>query len=382
MDMIKYMNSNVTGIKASEILIFSDLAANTPGCIGLTIGEPDFTTPESIKQKAVEALADDKTHYADGNGLPDLRAAIAEFEKKQNGLNYDPDEIIVTAGATEAIYSAMTAILEPGDEVILPLPDFSFYDQVVEIMGAKCVYIDTSKTDFQLSKADLEAAITDKTKAIVISTPNNPTGVVYTKETVQGIHDALAGKPIFIICDEVYNQLVYTDECVSLASYEDLRQQLIVVQSYSKPYAMTGWRVGYIMTDMPIKNVIAVVHQNVLVSLPEFIQPACIEALKFDPKDMRETYRKRRDYIYARLTGMGLDVTMPEGAFYVFPYVGKYGMNSLDFCTKMVNETALAVLPGRFFGNDEYIRISYCYSDEQLKEGMDRLEKFIKSLEK
>ncbi len=143
---------------------------------------------------------------------------------------------------------------------------------------------------------------------------------------------------------------------------------------------MTGWRVGYIMTDEPITNVIAVVHQNVLVSLPEFIQPACIEALKFDPAEMRETYRKRRDYIYSRLTGMGLDVTMPEGAFYVFPYIGNFGMNSLEFCTKMVNEAALAVLPGRFFGNDDYIRISYCYSDEQLREGMDRLEKFVKSL--
>ncbi len=380
MDMIKYMNANVTGIKASEILEFSGLAANTPGCIGLTIGEPDFTTPESIKQKAAEALAGNKTHYADGNGLPELRAAISEFEKKKNGLNYSPEEIIVTAGATEAIYSAMTAILEPGDEVILPLPDFSFYDQVVEIMGAKCVYIDTSKTGFQLAKEDLAAAVTEKTKAIVINTPNNPTGVVYTKETLQGIHDVLAGKPIFIFCDEVYNQLVYTDEYASLASYKDLKQQLIVVQSYSKPYAMTGWRVGYIMADAPVVNVIAVVHQNVLVSLPEFIQPACIEALNYDPSEMRETYRKRRDYICGRLAEIGLEIAMPEGAFYVFPYIGNFGMNSLDFCTKMVNETALAVLPGRFFGNDNYIRISYCYSDEQLREGMDRLEKFVKSL--
>ncbi|MCI8630688.1 MAG: aminotransferase class I/II-fold pyridoxal phosphate-dependent enzyme [Firmicutes bacterium] len=378
--MIKYMNANVTGIKASEILEFSGLAANTPGCIGLTIGEPDFTTPESIKQKAAEALAGNKTHYADGNGLPELRAAISEFEKKKNGLNYSPEEIIVTAGATEAIYSAMTAILEPGDEVILPLPDFSFYDQVVEIMGAKCVYIDTSKTGFQLAKEDLAAAVTEKTKAIVINTPNNPTGVVYTKETLQGIHDVLAGKPIFIFCDEVYNQLVYTDEYASLASYKDLKQQLIVVQSYSKPYAMTGWRVGYIMADAPVVNVIAVVHQNVLVSLPEFIQPACIEALNYDPSEMRETYRKRRDYICGRLAEIGLEIAMPEGAFYVFPYIGNFGMNSLDFCTKMVNETALAVLPGRFFGNDNYIRISYCYSDEQLREGMDRLEKFVKSL--
>ena len=238
----------------------------------------------------------------------------------------------------------------------------------------------TEKNRFQISKEALEKAITPKTKALVLTSPNNPTGCIYTKETLEGIHEVLKDRPIFVICDEVYRQFVYTEGYQSFSAYQDMRDRIIVIQSFSKPYAMTGWRVGYLMADAKLKDRIQVMHQYDVTSAPAFFQPACVAALNFDTSGFREIYRRRRDYVYQRLMDMGLDVQEPEGAFYMFINIEKFGMDSLTFCTRMLKEGLVALVPGCYFGTEGFMRLSYCYSDEALKEGLDRMERFIKSL--
>lgn len=374
------LNSSLDLIKPSAIRVYSQMAKDTPGCIALTLGEPDFDTPANITQAAISSALDGDTHYIANNGDGELLKAICEYEKTNNHVDYSPDEVIVTIGATEGLFTALLGILNPGDEVVVPTPAFGLYESIVNLCRGKFVPVNTSENDFQLSEEMLEKAITDKTKAIILNSPNNPTGCILNEESLQNVYNAVKGKDIFVICDDVYRQLIYTDSYKSFAEYTELKKQIIVIQSFSKPYAMTGWRIGYMLADREVKSKLQFVHQYSVVSSVSFEQKACIEALKTDVTPMLDVYGKRRAYVLDRLDKMGLEYTVPEGGFYVFPSIKKYGISSDEFCRRMISEAGLAATPGFCFGDDEHIRLTYCYSDEQLEEGLNRLESFINNI--
>ena len=372
------LNSNLSTLKRSMIRVYTNLARQTPDCAMLTIGEPDFDTPEAIKAAAMLSLTDNNTHYAPNQGTAALRDAIAEFETDR-GNPTKPDQILVTVGACQALFTALLGILNPGDEVIIPSPGFVLYETICTVAGAKAVMLDISETDFQIDPVRLENAITEKTKAIILNSPNNPTGAVLSEDSLKAVKEAVLGKPIFVVCDNVYNQLVYGD-CPDLSRDEALQDQMILCQSFSKPYAMTGWRIGYLKCPGYVMDRLLLLSAATITAVPTFLQDAAITALKTDPSAMREIYRRRRDYVCARLDAMGLTYPEPKGAFYVFPDVSKFGMGSEEFCTRMITEGKVAAVPGACFGSDRHIRISYCYSDEALEKGLDRMEQFIGSL--
>ena len=340
----------------------------------------DENAPDAIKEAAKAALDANDTHYPPGNGYPYALEAISKFEAEAHGLHYAPSEIILTVGATEALFASFSTILNPGDEVIIPTPAFGLYEALVQLQGGVPVSLPTEHNHFQIVPEELKAAITDRTKAIILTSPNNPTGCVYTKETLDAVHAILRDKPIFVLCDDVYRTLTYCEDYHSFAEYQDMRDRIIVVQSFSKPYAMTGWRLGYCMADAKLMDRIQVFHQYCVTSVPSFVQRACVTALETDTSDVVEIFRRRRDYVYQRLVDMGLDVEKPEGAFYMFVDIRKFGMDSNTFCTRMLKEGLVGVIPGIHFGTEGFMRLSYCYSDADLKEGLDRIEKFIKSL--
>ena len=374
------LNSAIYGARRSAIREYSRLAAETPGCVALTLGEPDFDTPQPVEAAVDEAFTHHETHYIPNNGSPALREAIADFERTQNGMDYTADEVIVTIGATEALFVALFGILNPGDEVIVPTPAFVLYEEIIGLCRGRFVPLDTRKDAFQIDPDRLRAAITPHTKAIILNSPNNPTGCIYTPQSLAAVREAVAGRDIFVICDDVYRQLIYTEQYHSFAEFRDLRKQILVVQSFSKPYAMTGWRMGYLLADAAVKERLELLHQFMVVSAPTPFQRPCIEALRQSVEPMRSVYRKRRALVLARLEAMGLDMTEPLGAFYVFPSIEKFGLPSAEFCRRMIREAGLAATPGDCFGADGYIRLTYCYGDEALQTGLDRLEQFISTL--
>ena len=380
--MKEFLNEAVYGLQRSAIREFSKLAKNTPGCIALTLGEPDADTPAPVVSAACNSLNSGETHYIENNGSAALRSKIAAYEKQKHNLEYSPDEIIVTAGATEALFIALMGIINPGDEVIIPTPAFVLYQEIVKLCRGVPVCLDTCADGFQINGAKLNALMNDRTKAIVLNTPNNPTGCVYGMQSLENVHAAVSGKPVFVLCDDVYRELSYCEDLHSFAEFTDVREQIIVIQSYSKPWAMTGWRMGYLMAVADVKERLELIHQFSVVSTPAPFQKAAIEALDFDCAPLRETYRKRRDYVLERLNAMGLETVVPQGAFYVFPSIEKFSLSSADFCRRMISEAGLAGTPGYCFGAEGYIRFSYAASDEKLIEGMNRLESFIKKLER
>ena len=372
------LNQNLTSLKRSQIRVYTNLARETPDCAMLTIGEPDFDTPEMIKAAAVAALRSGQTHYAPNQGTPALRKAVADHETAR-GNTTKPENVLITIGACHGLFTALLGILNPGEEVIVPTPGFGLYETIATIAGAKTVKLDISKTGFQIEEAALKAAITEKTKAIIINSPCNPTGAVFSQESLAGVKRAVLGKPIFVISDNVYNQLSYTD-CPDLSLDEDLKDQLILCQSFSKPYAMTGWRVGYLTCPEYVMDRLLLLSAAEITAVPTFLQEAAVAALETDPSDMKEEYRRRRDYVCQRLDEMGLEYPKPEGAFYVFPKISKFGMGSEEFCTRMIKEGKVAAVPGGCFGSDDHIRLSYCYSMAELEKGLDRMAAFIKTL--
>jgi len=374
------LNAALYTAKRSAIREFSKKAAATPDCVRLTLGEPDFATPAPVCEAVGTALSLGETHYIENNGSLALREAIAAFEREHNGMDYVPDEIIVTAGATEALFCALFGVLNPGDEVIIPTPAFVLYEQIVNLCRGVFVPLDTTADGFQISPEKLEALITPRTKAIVLNSPNNPTGCVLNRRSLDAVYRAVKDRDIFVVCDDVYRRLVYDTEYHSFAEYRDLRNRLLVVQSFSKPYAMTGWRMGYLMADRPVKERLELVHQFAVVSSAAPFQQACIEALRYDPAPMLAEYAERRAYVLRRLGEMGLSVHTPEGAFYVFPSVKKYGMSSTAFCERLLNEAHVAITPGSAFGGEGFVRISYCCAMDVLEKGLERLEGFLRSL--
>ena len=378
--MDERLNASLYTAKRSAIREFSKKAAATPDCVRLTLGEPDFATPSPICEAVGAALDRGETHYIENNGTLALRQAIAEFEREKNGMDYAADEVIVTAGATEALFTALFGILDPGDEVIIPTPAFVLYEQIVNLCRGVFVPLDTTEDGFQIISEKLEALITPRTKAIVLNSPNNPTGCILDRQSLEAVYRAVRDREIFVVCDDVYRQLVYGTEYHSFAEYRDLRDRLLVVQSFSKPYAMTGWRMGYLMADRPVKERLELVHQFTVVSSAAPFQRACIEALLYDPAPMLAEYARRRAYVLDRLARMGLYVHTPEGAFYVFPSVERFGMTSTAFCEMLLEKAHVAVTPGSAFGGEGFIRISYCCAMDILEKGLDRLEAFIRSL--
>ena len=373
-------NHHLDPLERSGIRVFTNLARQTPGCRMLTIGEPDQPTPEIIKQAAWKALAENETHYAPNQGTLSLRSAIAAFETRR-GRRTAPEEVLVTVGATQALYTALTGILNPGDQVIIPTPAFSLYATIVTAAGAEPVFLDVSKTDFQITEAGLAACLTGKTRAIVLNSPCNPTGVIFNAESLETVAKAVMERDIYLVCDNVYDQLVYAP-CADLTTREDLREKIILCQSFSKPYAMTGWRVGYLVCGEGLLERLLLLSAAEIAAVPTFVQAAAEAALAVDVSPMRQLYEKRKSYVCRRLDDMGLRYPKPEGAFYVFPDISRFRIPSWQFCERMIREAGLAAVPGVCFGAEGYLRLSYCYSDRELAEGLDRLEAFLKTLQK
>ena len=372
------LNRNLSGLKRSSIRTFTNLANATPGCIKLTIGEPDAATPEAVKLAAKAALDADRTHYAPNQGNGDLRTAIAAAETAR-GNRVQPEQVLITQGATQALFTALLGILNPGEEVIVPTPAFPLYESIITVAGGRMVPMDLTKTGFQITPELLAAHMTPNTKAIVLNSPNNPTGTVLNEASLAAVKQAVLGKPVFLICDNVY-QLLSDGDCPDLTLDEELKDQTIQCQSFSKPWAMTGWRIGYLTCPEYVMDRFLLLSAAEIASVPTFVQDSALEALNTDVTQLRQCYSRRRAYMTGRLTQMGLTYPKPEGAFYVFPDISQFGLSSEEFCTRMIREAGLAAVPGSCFGAEGYIRLSCCNSDEELEEGLNRLESFIQQL--
>ena len=372
------MNQNILSMKPSGIRRFTALAKATPGCKMLTIGEPDFDTPAPIRAAAAEAMAQGLTHYAPNKGTDSLRKAIADYETKR-GMECSMDNILVTVGATGALNTALTGLLNPGEEVIIPVPAFPLYESITVAAGAKPVFLDLKQSNFQIDKGALEALISPKTRAIVLNSPNNPTGCVLSEASLSVVAELAEQHDFYILCDNVYAAL--SSEAVpDLTLRPELRDRVILCQSFSKPWAMTGWRLGWLAAPAQLIDKFTLLQAAQIASVPTFLQKAAETALQVDVAEMAAVYRKRREYVLARLDRMGLGYPKPEGAFYVFPDIAKFGLDSEEFCIRLIQDGGLAAVPGSCFGCEGHIRLSYCYSDEELKESLDRLEKFIGNL--
>ena len=371
------LNEHLLPLQRSGIRKYTNLAKTVPGCVMLTIGEPDFATPEPIKAAALAALNADRTHYAPNQGVDALRKEIVAYEGGR-GMDCTAEQVLITAGATGALFTSLLGILNPGDEVIIPTPAFSLYETIATIAGGTPVALNLKETDFQITPEALSRVMTSKTKAIILNSPHNPTGTVLSESSLAAVKQAVLGKPIFVICDNVYNRL--SAPCPDLTLDADLKDQCLLCQSFSKPYAMTGWRVGYLIGPEEIMQRLLLLHAAEVASIPTFLQDACITALSVSPEEMAETYARRREYVCSRLSRMGLSYPQPEGAFYVFPDISSYGLPDEEFCTRMIQEAKVAAVPGSCFGCPGHIRISYCCADQLLQTGLDRLEQFLQSL--
>lgn len=372
------LNSNLSTLRRSGIRLYTNLAKSVPDCVMLTIGEPDFDTPEAVKAAALTSLFQNRTHYAPNQGTPELRREIAAYETLR-GMPCREEEVLVTVGATGALFTALLGILNPGEEVIIPTPAFPLYETIVTVAGGKPVFVDTKKDGFQLTKEALDAAVTEKTKAIILNSPNNPTGAVLSEGSLANVKSAVLGKPIFILWDNVY-QALSREKLPDLSRDDQLRDQLLLCQSFSKPWAMTGWRVGYLVGPEDVISRLLLLSAAEIAAVPTFLQDACVAALSQSPAEMADTYANRREFVCRRLTEMGLSFPEPKGAFYVFPDISRFGLSDEEFCTRLIREGRVATVPGSCFACPGHIRISYCCSDRDLKVGMDRLEAFLRTL--
>ena len=378
--MPRSLNTSLVRLKSSGIRRINALAAQHPGCIALALGEPEFDTPQEIRDEVTRALQRGETHYPPNNGTPFLRRSISEYMSAQ-GFDYAPDDVIVTDGATEALHATLLAMLEPNDEVIIPTPAFGLYESIVRVNHAFPVFLDTARADFQIDENALRDRVTPATKAIVICSPNNPTGCIFNAASLDAVARVAAETGIYVICDDVYNRLVYTGGYERFAlRHPELCEQTVVVDSFSKPWAMTGWRIGWLAADPSLAVQIAKAHQYMVSSAVSFEMPAAAAALSVDPAPMLETYRARRARVLAALEKMGLSVVEPAGAFYVFPSIKGTSLTSEQFCARAIEEAGVGLVPGSCFGSEGYVRLSYCVSDEDLDEGLRRLDRFVAGL--
>ena len=385
MNYDEILNQTLRVLKPSGIRRFFDIANEMEDVISLSIGEPDFSTPWHIRQEGIRTLEAGKTWYSPNAGLMKLREAIAAYVQRHSGVTYSPkDEILVTVGGSEAIDLGFRALLNPGDEVLIPEPCFVCYEPLSRMAGGVAVPIVTRAEDgFRLTAAALRAAITPRTKMLVLPFPNNPTGGVMRREHLEEIAEVLRGTEIMVLSDEIYGELTYGErEHVSITSLPDMQARTLLVGGFSKAFAMTGWRLGYVCGPQPLMAAIVKLHQYALMCAPTTAQYAAIEAMEHGDEDvtvLRAEYDLRRRFIVDELNRMGLTCFEPEGAFYVFPSIRITGMTSEDFCQKLLMEKHVAVVPGTAFGEsgEGFVRISYCYSLKHITEAMERLRAFI-----
>ena len=382
--MNEFLSEKVKALKPSGIRKFFDIVKEIPGAISLGVGEPDFETPYHIREAGIQALQAGKTFYTSNSGLMELRKAVSDFTKRRTGLTYDPaSEIMLTVGGSEAIDVALRTIINPGDEVIYIQPSYVSYLPCILLADGVPVPIELkAENRFRLTREELEAAITPKTKALILSFPNNPTGAIMEKEDLEAIVDVIKEHHILVISDEIYSELTYGKEHVSIASLPGMKEYSIVINGFSKGFAMTGWRLGYALGNKEILKQMIKIHQYAIMCAPTVSQYAAIEAMYNGDQDviyMRESYNQRRRFLYHELQRLGLPCFLPEGAFYMFPDIREFGMTSEDFSLDLLKEEKVAVVPGSAFGDcgEGFIRISYAYSIEELKEALLRIERYL-----
>ena len=389
-DYSSVLSKKVVDLKKSGIRKFFDLL-NDPSMsdvVGLTVGQPDFVTPWHIREAGIESLQKGKTYYTGNAGTPELREEICNYLSRRFDLSYKPENTLVTVGGSEAIDLAIRAIVEPGDEVIIPTPCFVCYDPIVRLQGGVPVIIETKFEDkFKLTPEALRAAITPKTKMLVLAYPNNPTGAILTREELEALAEVLRDTNVVILSDEIYAELTYGTKHVSIASIEGMWERTILASGFAKAYAMTGWRMGYLAAPEPILEQMLKIHQYAIMCAPTTSQFAAVEALRNGDEDileMREEYDRRRRYIYEGLRKIGIDSFLPEGAFYIYPDLRKFGLSSEEFCSRLLYEHRCAIVPGTAFGEDGegFARISYAYSVKHITKALERIEAFVKALSK
>ncbi|MBQ6707214.1 MAG: aminotransferase class I/II-fold pyridoxal phosphate-dependent enzyme [Clostridia bacterium] len=386
MDYQKLLNPTVLDLKPSGIRRFFDIAAEVEDVISLTIGEPDFSTPWHIRQAGIETLEKGKTWYSANAGMIGLRESVSRYCERHFSLRYDPiNEVVITIGGSEAIDMTLRAVLRPGDEVLIPEPCFVCYAPLATLMGATPVSVETKAEDgFRLTAKGLREAITKHTRALIFPFPSNPTGAVMRREHLEEIAAVLRDTDILVISDEVYGELTYGEKPhESIAAIDGMWERTVRISGFSKAFAMTGWRIGYVCAPEPIAKQILKLHQYAIMCAPTTAQYAAIEALENGDEDvaaMRSEYDMRRRYILSRLQEIGLSCFEPEGAFYVFPSIREMGLSSEEFCTRLLKEKHVAIVPGNAFGEsgEGFVRISYCYSLKHITTALDLIEEFIK----
>ncbi len=382
-----FLSEKVTGLKPSGIRKFFDIVSEMKDAISLGVGEPDFDTPWHIRDEGIYALEKGKTFYTSNSGLKDLRQEISNYIQRTQGVEYNPNsEILVTVGGSEAIDIGLRAIINPEDEVIIPQPSYVSYEPCAVLAGAKPVIINLkAENEFRLKPEELLNAITDRTKILILPYPNNPTGAIMEENDLKAIAEIIKEKDILVMSDEIYSALTYKEKHVSIASIEGMKERTILINGFSKAYAMTGWRLGYACGPQEIITQMTKIHQFAIMCAPTTSQYAAVEALKHGDKDveeMRQSYNQRRRFLMDAFRKMNLECFEPYGAFYVFPCIKEFGMTSEEFATKFLQEEKVAVVPGTAFGEcgEGFLRISYAYSLENLKLALERLEKFVTKL--
>lgn len=387
-DYNKLLSKKAVSIKPSGIRKFFDIAATMKGVISLGVGEPDFKTPWAIRDKAIQTLERGKTIYTANAGLEELRKEITTYYQRKFDLSYDyKTETVVTVGGSEGIDICIRALVEPGDEVLIVEPCFVSYAPIVELTGGVVVTLETkAENNFRLTKEELERKITDKTKLIVFPFPNNPTGAIMNRKHLEEIAEVLRDKDIMILSDEIYAELTYSGEHVSIASIDGMKEKTIVINGFSKAYSMTGWRLGYALGPAPIIAQMTKIHQFAIMCAPTTSQYAAIEALAHGDdsvKNMVEQYDVRRRFIVNAFNKLGLECFEPKGAFYIFPCIKSTGLTSEEFCQKLLYSKKVAVVPGTAFGDcgEGYVRVSYSYAVEHIKTAVARIDEFLKELE-
>ncbi|WP_071440893.1 aminotransferase class I/II-fold pyridoxal phosphate-dependent enzyme [Traorella massiliensis] len=378
------LNKQVRELKPSGIRKFFDLANTKKGVISLGVGEPDFATPWNICEAAIYSIKSKKTHYTANAGLLELRKEISKYLKRRYELNYDPNKnVLVTVGGSEAIDLSLRAIIEKGDEVILLQPCYVAYEPAVILAGGIPKFIELkSENEFKLTKEELLAAITPKTKAIILNFPSNPTGGVMTRKDYEPLIPVLKEHNIIVISDEIYAELSYEEKHCSPANFEEIKDLVILISGFSKAFAMTGWRLGYLCTNETFLREILKIHQYIIMCAPTAAQYGAIEGLKNSQKyvdEMIEQYKLRRNYIVNGFNRIGLPTHLPHGAFYIFPCIKKTGLTSLEFCEKLLEEQNVACVPGSAFGEagEGFIRVSYAYSIEEIKVAIEKIGYFM-----
>ncbi len=386
-DYSKVLSKTVVDTPKSGIRKFFDLMSTMTDVVGLTVGEPDFQTPWHIREAGIQSLEKGKTYYTANAGLMDLRSEINTYMTRRFGISYRPEsEVIVTVGGSEAIDIALRSIIEAGDEVIVPTPSFVCYAPLVAIAGGTPVILETKfENKFKIDPEALKAAITPKTKMLILPYPNNPTGAIMTREELKDIAEILRDTNIVILSDEIYAEMTYTGNHCSIASIDGMWERTIVASGFSKAYAMTGWRLGYICAPKALCEQMLKIHQYGIMSSPTTAQFAAIEALKNGDDDIRmmvDEYNRRRRYIYNGLKSIGIESFEPEGAFYIFPKISDFGLSGEEFCNKLLYDYKCAIVPGNAFGKsgEGFARISYAYSIKHITQALERIEAFVKTL--